>query len=455
LCSGAEVFRRRLRFTRRFRLDFRKELPFTPRKFLPAGRQGQDPLKLNMDKLKNIIANLPDTPGVYIFKDRAGKIIYIGKAKLLKKRVQSYFSRSLTSKTQVMVSNIADIEYKLCQTESLALILEASLIHKYKPKYNVSLRDDKSFPLVKITNEDFPVVCITRKRVADGSHYFGPYTSAGLLKGALRIIRKYFPYRSCERMPQEARMYYKIGLAPALDEENKKEYAKTIENIRLILEGKTEYLIKKLSQEMNLKSKEQKFEEAAKIRDQIEALSIMSESTGHYSRKEELDDLKNLLRLAKLPERIEAFDISNIYGKEATGSMVSFYKGLPDKDDYRRFRIKSVETIDDYKMLAEVVNRRYSGSLKEELALPDLILIDGGKSHLSVADKELEKLGLRIPLVSIAKDRENIYTREKRDPIKLDTDTPALNLIRRIRDEAHRFALAYHHLLRRKKTIGK
>ncbi len=408
-----------------------------------------------MNKLKDIVTNLPDTPGVYIFKDAQGKIIYVGKAKSLKKRVQSYFRRFLATKTQLMVAKIADIEYKLCQTESLALILEASLIHKYTPRYNVSLRDNKSFPLVKITHEDFPIVCITRKRVADGSHYFGPYTSAGLLREALRIIRKYFPYRSCEKMTQEARMYHKIGLAPALDDENKKEYAKTIENICLILEGKTETLIKKLSQEMNLKSKEQKFEEAAKIRDQIEALSVMSESAGHYSRKEELEDLKNLLRLAKLPERIEAFDISNIYGKEATGSMVSFYKGLPDKDNYRRFRIKSVETIDDYKMLAEVVGRRYSGSLREELALPDLILIDGGKSHLSVADKELGKSGLRIPLASIAKGRENIYTRGEKDPIKLDTDTPALNLIRRIRDEAHRFAVSYHHLLRRKKIIGK
>jgi len=408
-----------------------------------------------MNELREKVSNLPDTPGVYIFKDARAEIIYIGKAKSLKKRVQSYFRRFLDTKTQLMVAKIADIEYKLCQTESLALILEASLIHKYKPKYNVSLRDDKSFPLVRITNEDFPVVCITRKRVADGSHYFGPYTSAGLLREALRIIRKYFPYRSCEKMPQEARMYRKIGLAPDMDEAGKNEYAKTIENISLILEGKTETLIKKLSQEMNLKSKEQEFEKAAEIRNQIEALSVMSESAGHYSRKEELEDLKNLLKLKKLPERIEAFDISNIYGKEATGSMVSFYKGLPDKDNYRRFRIKTVETIDDYKMLAEVVRRRYSGSLREELALPDLILIDGGKSHLSVADKELEKSGLRIPLASIAKDRENIYTGGKRDPIKLDTDTPALNLIRRIRDEAHRFAVSYHHVLRRKKIIGR
>jgi len=250
-------------------------------------------------------------------------------------------------------------------------------------------------------------------------------------------------------------MYHNIGLAPSLDEENKKEYAKTVKNICLILEGKTETLIKKLSSEMMARSKEQKFEEAAEIRDQIEALGVMSEGAGHYSRKEELEDLKSMLQMKKLPGRIEAFDISNIYGKEAAGSMVSFYKGMPDKDNYRRFRIKTVEMIDDYKMMAEIVSRRYSGSLSGELVLPDLILIDGGKSHLLVAKKELEKIGLKIPLVSIAKGVENIYTRDNLQPIKLDRDTPALNLIRRVRDEAHRFAVSYHHVLRIKKTIGK
>ncbi|PIP20125.1 MAG: excinuclease ABC subunit C [Candidatus Omnitrophica bacterium CG23_combo_of_CG06-09_8_20_14_all_40_11] len=428
-----------------------------------------------MDKLKEKIATMPDAPGVYSMKDKTGQVIYIGKAKSLKKRVQSYLGRGLSSKTVALMSNVYDIEYQLCQNESLALLLEASLVHKYKPKYNVSLRDDKSFPVVKITNEEFPAIYITRKRIADGSRYFGPYTNAKLLKVALKIIRRNFPYRSCKKLPQKACIYYRLKLSPApcISKISKENYAKTIENICLILEGKTGALIKKLSQEMNLKSKEQKFEEAAKIRDQIEALSAMAQSSSRFSRKDEsrtfllrsvscsrkvrdeLEDLKNLLPLKKLPQRIEAFDISDISGKEATGSMVSFYKGLPDKNNYRRFRIKTVQTIDDYKMLAEVVKRRYSGSLKEELALPDLILIDGGKSHLSVANKELEKLGSKIPLVSIAKERENIYIKDRINPIRLDSDIPALNLLRRIRDEAHRFALAYHHILRRKKTLGK
>jgi len=408
-----------------------------------------------MSNLKDRITGLPQTPGVYIFKDAQGEVIYIGKTKSLKKRVQSYFSRLLASKTQAMVAKIADIEYRTCRSESLALLLEASLVHQYRPRYNVSLRDDKSFPLVKITNDDFPAVCVTRKKVADGSRYYGPYTNAGLLREALRIIRKHFPFRSCERLPQEERMYRHIGLAPEPEKIGKQEYAGIIDDICLILEGKTEDLIKKLSREMSLKSRKQEFEEAAKIRDQIEALSVMSEGTGRYSRREELENLKNLLGLKGLPERIEAFDISNIYGKEATGSMVSFFKGLADKDKYRRFRIKTIKTIDDYKMLAEVVKRRYAGSLRGELGLPDLILIDGGRSHLLTAKKQLKELKLKIPLVSIAKDRENIYSEARREPIRFDADTPALNLIRRVRDEAHRFAISYHHILRRKRTLGR
>lgn len=406
-------------------------------------------------ELKEHIAGLPESPGVYIFKDRQGRIIYIGKAKSLKRRVQSYFSRFLASKTQAMVSGIASIECRVCRTESLALLLESSLIHRHKPKYNVSLRDDKSFPLVKITGEEFPAVCITRKRLADGSRYFGPYTSAGLLKEALKIIRKHFPYRSCERMPQEARMYRDIGLAPSLDKTTREEYAKTIENICLILEGKTGALIKKLTRQMYLRSREHEFEQAARLRDQIEALSIMSESKGRYSRGEELQDLKDLLRLKKLPERIEAFDISNVFGKEAAGSMISFYRGLPDKDNYRRFRIKTVGKIDDYKMLAEVVGRRYRRVLDEGLTLPDLVLIDGGRAHLLTAQRELENLSLRLPLASIAKEYENIYIPGNPYAIRPGPQAPGLNLIRRIRDEAHRFAVKYHHVLRRKKIIGR
>lgn len=398
----------------------------------------------------------PQAPGVYLMKDSGGRIIYIGKANSLRKRLKSYLSRKLNDKTVVMMSNVSDLEFRLTQTESLALLLEASLIHQHKPKYNVSLRDDKSFPLVKITNEEFPAICITRKKEADGAKYFGPYTSANMLREALKIIRRHFPYRSCKQLPKEACMYYRIGLSPApcAGKINKREYARTIENIALILRGRTNYLIRKLAKQMNLKSKQQEFEQAAIIRGQIEALSAIGYIQVGLGSQDELEDLKKLLKLKRLPERVEAFDISNIRGEDATGSMVSFYKGIADKNNYRRFRIKTVSGIDDYKMLSEVVRRRYERLIAEKLVLPDLILIDGGKGHLLTVRNELKNLGLRIPLASIAKEQENIYTQDSARPIKLNLDTPALNLMRRIRDEAHRFAVSYHHILRRKRIIG-
>ncbi|MDD5432425.1 MAG: excinuclease ABC subunit UvrC [Candidatus Omnitrophica bacterium] len=407
--------------------------------------------------LKQKIAGLPDAPGVYLMKDSSGKIIYIGKANSLRKRVSNYLGRDLSSKTVALMSNVADIEYRLTPTESLALLLEASLVHQFKPKYNVLLRDDKSFPMVKITNEEFPAIYITRKKENDGAIYLGPYTGAALLKAALEILRKCFPYRTCRKLPKRACIYYRIGLSPApcIGKISKSDYAKTVNNIRLILEGRAEELVKKLSRQMNICSKEHKYEEAAQLRDQINALSSLGSIQAGNSRQFELDDLKNLLKLETAPERIEAFDISNISGKEACGSMVSFYKGTPDKSNYRRFRIKTVKGVDDYGMIKEIVYRRYSRLIQEKLPLPDLILIDGGKAHLAVADSQLSNLRLNIPLMSIAKDRENIYTRYKVFPIKLKSDTPALNLIRRVRDEAHRFAVAYHHVLRRKKVIGK
>jgi len=398
---------------------------------------------------------MPDAPGVYFFRDAGGKIIYIGKAKSLKKRVQSYFVRAHDAKTSAMVSRIADVEYQLCRTESLALFLEAGLIRRYHPKYNVSLRDDRSFPFVKITGEAFPAICVTRKKENDGSRYFGPYTSAKVLRQALRIIRRTFPYRTCRVMPRRACMYYRLNLSPGpcIGKIDPRAYAATIERIALILEGKADALLRKLSEEMSQKARAQDFEAAAAIRDQINALSSLSQNVIAPSGPQRLQDLQQLLHLYKAPERIEGFDISDLSGQGACGSMVSFYNGLPDKNKYRRFRIKTVSGIDDYGMLAEVVRRRYMRVIKDKLPLPDLILIDGGRAHLLAAAHELRAIGLRIPLVSIAKEQENIYVYGRPGCIRLDADTPALNLIRHIRDEAHRFALSYHHILRRKKTL--
>lgn len=414
----------------------------------------------NIGKLKNKIAKLPEAPGVYLFKDAKGTVIYIGKAKALKKRVQSYFSRALDAKTQALVSKIADLEYRLTGSQAQAALLEASLIKANLPQYNIDLRDDKSFPWIRISGEDFPVVSIYRrkKRQQDsGAQYFGPYTNVGLLRQAIKELRRIFGFRSCKKMPQKACLYYRLKLCPApcVRKISQARYKEITDQIALFLDSKYEELLGRLAQQMQDLAKEQKYEEAARLRDQISALSAFSQGPNPRPGINEVEDLQDLLKLKHLPQRIEAFDISNIFGKEATGSLVSFYRGFPDKDNYRRFRIKTVEGIDDYKMLAEVIRRRYNRLIAEKLPLPDLVLIDGGRAHLTTAGKELKKLGLGLALASIAKEKENIYSLTNSKPIKLQFDRPALNLIRRIRDEAHRFAVSYHHILRRKKIIGK
>ena len=391
---------------------------------------------------------------MYLMKDAGGEIIYIGKAKSLRKRVSSYLVRDLSAKTLRLMAKVRDIEYRPCPSESMALILEAGLIRELKPKYNTALRDDKSFPLVKITNEKFPAVYITRKRESDGARYFGPYTNAALLRQALKIIRRYFPYSSCPTLPKKACIYYRIGLSPApcIGKISQKEYAGTIKQVSLILEGKGQELIKDLTAQMRERAKERGFEEAGQLRDKIIALSAFKPSG--YNMQGAIGELKEALRLKNLPKRIEAFDVSNILGRQATASMVSFYNGAADKDNYRRFRIKTVKQSDDCKMMAEAVRRRYLRLKRENHSLPDLILVDGGKGQLSAAQKELESLGLDMPIVSLAKREEEIYTLCAPRPIRLKNNSPALRLLQSVRDESHRFALKYNQLLRRKKFLS-
>lgn len=416
-----------------------------------------------MDKTGNLkarISSLPFSPGVYIFKDTAGITLYIGKAKSLKKRVQSYFTYYLCAKTQALVSKIADIEYRFTDSEAQAQLLEATLIKDRQPYYNVSLKDDKSFPLIKISSEDFPVVSICRKKAVkalDTAVYFGPFTDASSLRQALKVIRRVFGFRSCKKMPNRPCLYFRLKLCPApcVGAIGVGEYNELVGRIRLFLESKYEKLTQELAHKMKEFVRLKEFEKAAKIRDEINALSVFGQVKAGAAGFTALEDLKALLRLKRFPERIEAFDISNISGKEACGSMVSFYKAAPDKNNYRRYRIRLSDKIDDYAMIREVVARRYCRLKRENAVLPDLVLIDGGKAHLLAAKNEIEKLGLSIPLISIAKEKEHIYVENRVIPLKLASDTPALNLIRRIRDEAHRFAVAYHHILRRKKIIGR
>jgi excinuclease ABC subunit C len=409
-------------------------------------------------ELKKQIILAPPAPGVYLMRDQVGRVIYVGKAKSLKKRLLNYFGSKLESKTQALMAKVAQIEYRLAPSEAMALLLEYKLIHEFNPHYNISLKDDKSFPWVRVSSEVYPCLQIVRKKTA-AARYLGPYTSANLLKSALKIIRREFAFRSCLRLPKQSCVYHRINLCPApcIGKIDTQEYRRLIDSIILILEGKSDLLVHKLAELMQEKSRAKDFEAAARIRDQISVLSQISCGPPGRGSQNELESLKSGLGLKNLPARIEGFDLSSLSGTLAVGSMVSFYQGAPDKNSYRRFKIKSFSGIDDYKMLAEVVGRRYTRLLQEKKSLPDLLLIDGGKGHILTAARQLELLGLQIPLVSIAKEKENIYKINPPGKISrvLLREGTALNLIRRVRDEAHRFALAYHHLLRKKALVAR
>ena len=410
----------------------------------------------NSQKLKEKILSAPDSPGVYLMRDKYKQVLYIGKAKSLKKRLLNYLRRDLSSKTLALLAKVADLELRLSANESMALLLEASLIHKFKPRYNISLKDDKSFPFIKISEEDFPSVSIVRRKKYASGRYLGPYTNAKLLKNTLKIIRHSFAFRSCRRMPKKSCIYYRINLcqAPCVGKIGAKEYKRVIDNIVLILEGRNDLLIRKLTKLMRDKSRIMDFEAAGAIRDQIIVLSEAASVTHNSDTgRSQLEDIKSRLGLDSLPVRIEGFDISNLSGAQAVGSMVSFYNANPDKNNYRRFRIKSFQGVNDYRMLAEILTRRYSRLLKEKKALPDLLLIDGGKAHLLVASRVLKDLNVLIPIITIAKEKENIYSSQKLSALSFPKDSPAMNLVRLIRDEAHRFALGYHHLLRWKELM--
>jgi len=409
--------------------------------------------------IKEKIKKLPRSPGVYMFKDAEGSVLYIGKAKDLSKRVPSYFKEHTpkTIRQMSLLERIKDLDYIITASEEEALLYEANLIKENKPKYNVELKDDKSFPFLKLTNEKFPRLIITRKKIKDSSKYFGPYIRVKPLRKAVSIMKGIFPLRTCKKVKDEVCLSYHIGqcLAPCIGKINEKEYKEIIRQLILFLDGKKKRLLKELAEKMKELSKKENFEEAAIIRNRISALSeVPGKKVRDYSGWGDVAvKLKKILRLSRLPMKVEAFDVSNIQGKDASGSMVYFYNGMPDKSNYRKFKIKDVEDIDDYSMIREIVRRRYKRIKEEKGEFPDLIIIDGGKGHLGVAYDELVRLNLRrIPIISIAKKKERIYTRSSKTPLDINRDGELLHFIQRIRDEAHRFALKYHHNLRSKKN---
>ncbi|MBI4845916.1 MAG: excinuclease ABC subunit UvrC [Candidatus Omnitrophica bacterium] len=405
-------------------------------------------------KLLKKVKSLPELPGVYLMKGKEGKILYVGKALSLKKRVGSYFTNSLKlPKQAALLEKVIDIDFVQTSSEAEALILEAGLIKEHKPKYNVAIKDDKAYPFLKLTiNEKFPRLLICRRKKYDGACYFGPYTSSRLLRLALNFMKRIFPLRTCRVMPKTLCLNYHLNQCkgPCEKKIDVVEYKKVVENLLLFLRGKKSELVKKLIQEMNAASKKLYFEDALRLRDQIEALSTVAIEDKRYKIVDQLEEMREILHLESRPSLIEGYDISNISGRESVGSMVCFKDGYPEKKEYRRFKIRQNEGINDYAMIQEVLRRRFSGELSYQLSLPDLIVIDGGKGHLQSAQDQLKQLNIEIACISIAKRFEHIYVQWQSKPISLPLRAKSLRLIMRIRDEAHRFALSYHRNLRKK-----
>lgn len=416
-------------------------------------------MKQISETLKQRIQSLPGTSGVYLFLNREGAVVYIGKALSIKKRVGGHFRffGESFSKEGKMLGEISRINFIETPSEAEALLLEASLVKEKLPKYNQELKDDKSYPFLKITGEEYPRLLITRKRKVDGSRYFGPYTDARLLREAVKMLRREFPLRTCKKLPKKVCLMFHLGLCggPCEEKQTKADYLSTVKELEAFLEGRRSALVKALSRRMKEHSKKHEFEAAKILYDQIRALAMVP--SGSAQKKAPADILsmtREVFCLSKSPLRIEGFDISNIAGKQSVGSMVVFIDARPARSEYRRFRIKTVQGIDDYRMMKEVITRRYAGSLSFKTPLPDLVLIDGGKGHLAAAKEALDALGLTtLPVVSIAKQHEHLFLPGRQTPIILPQSSPVLHLLQHLRDEAHRFAIRYHRGLRGKAAL--
>jgi excinuclease ABC subunit C len=540
--------------------------------------------------LEDKLQRLPDRPGVYLYRDAKAQVIYVGKAASLRSRVRSYFqeARPHDAKTDALVRQIADLDYVVTDNELEALMLEANLVRKHRPRYNIILRDDKHYPFLRLTtSEAFPRLLVARRVQNDGDTYYGPFYPATAMRETLRLTRQLFPLRTCaitiDGRLERPCIQYAIHRcnAPCTGWETREGYARTVRDVQRFLEGRDDELLRRLTEEMETAAAEEKFERAAVLRDQIQSLKkvqerqkiisteevdqdilgvvrqgadacvelffvrkgrlvgqeafffdkvagwtdgeVLSAFVSQFYRKavvpapeillsEEipdaaliadwlsrlagrrvqlvapqrgsrrefvamaeanaaialqnhllsrddrqqyvLEDLRRSLNLLDPPNRIEGYDISNIQGTEQVGSMVVWENGDLKKDDYKRFRIRTVAGADDFASLREVLTRRFSRALEQGGALPDLVLIDGGRGQLNVGLSVLQELGLDwIPVASLAKQQEEVYIGESAQPLALDPTSPALHTLQRIRDEAHRFAITYHKKLRGRRTI--
>jgi excinuclease ABC subunit C len=473
--------------------------------------------------LQKRVHEIPHTPGVYLMRDRFNRVIYVGKARDLRKRVSSYFLPSKLAqadlKTRAMLDATWDFETHTVRSEAESVLLEGKLIKEYRPRYNISFRDDKRFLVVRVDlSEAWPRFRLARFKKDDGSRYFGPYAHAGALRQTLNFMRKKFGVLTFGRgAPTERELKSSTYQVPVrLSEIRADQYRERVTQACEFLEGKSREMIAALEEQMQKAADKMNFEKAAELRDMIEDLRDTTKPTRRFTRGSlpstidpiaDVRELADALRLPRLPRIMECFDISNISATHVVASMVCFRDGVPDKNNYRRYRVRSVEGQDDFASMAEVVRRRYSRVLLEvreanpeaaeysqeetvdgvrrlekqtpnvqlrklsragsptsnvqfaeqkfptPVRLPDLIIVDGGKGQLSAACRELQRLGLHdLPIIGLAKEREEIYRPGRALPLRLPMDSQALRLLQRIRDEAHRFANAYHQLLMKKRV---
>lgn len=534
------------------------------------------------ERIKNKLALLPDQPGCYLMKDKNGTIIYVGKAKILKNRVRSYFTGSHNTKTERLVSEIDDFEYIVTESNIEALLLEINLIKKNDPKYNIMLKDDKTYPFIKITNEKYPRLMITRKVLKDKALYFGPYPDVGAANETKKILDRIFPLRKCGPSQKEPCLYYHLGqcLCPYAFHVEPKVYQEMVEEIKGFLNGGHTKIQEDIQKKMALAAENMEFEKAAEYRDQIKAIeTVMTrqkmtkadfldrdvfgyavdkgwmcvqvffvrqgklierevslfpfyneapedlltfigqfyQESEHLIPKEILipDDTdqesvealvetkvlqpkrgekKKLVELASknarvalsekfdliqrkeertigaveklgeamnipAPVRIEAFDNSNIMGTSPVSAMIVFIDGKPAKNEYRKYKIKTVQGPDDYASMREVIYRRYSRVIKDGLAVPDLIVIDGGKGQVDAAREVLDnQLGLDIPIAGLAKDDKHktseLLFGDELTTVPLERNSAEFFLLQRIQDEVHRFAITFHRQLRSKNSFA-
>lgn len=422
------------------------------------------------------VKTFPTGPGVYLMKDTSGKVIYIGKAKNLRSRASSYFGKDAAADARIRdwIGLVADADYIETEDAISSMLVEARMVKDLRPQFNKTLKDDKTFPYLQIrTREEFPRVEITRKPRRKGVRLYGPFTNARSLRAAVNVLQKVFQFRTCTldiKSTEDRWRWFRPCLlhsirrctAPCNFRVGRDEYRRQIKKLVFVLEGKKGKLLRRMEKEMLAASEALNFEKARRIRDEIAALQNL-DLRGDKDRDEQpevfpidpkkgLIGLRKVLGLAKTPRTIEGMDIAHLSGTDTVASLVSFLDGLPFKPGYRRFKIKSVAGVDDFASMREVVSRRFRRLREEDEVFPDILLIDGGKGQLHAALDAFKALGIDPPcVISLAKQEEEIFRPGEAESIKLSRRSAALRLLQYVRDEAHRFAQHYHHMLRRKR----